>query len=239
MREFEFTVHYDEGADDLMDLFIGTPALHARSQACFANAASMWRIDRITGPADVLDRVDDIYLDESVCNECLDMHQCDSTREYQLLDADDERRLVYTRREEIDRCHSIPYLAVEHVGDGVLLDAERSGSEYVWRVLMPEATAVGELYDAIDDNLRGGLSLELDHVSSVEGWGDAALTGADLTFEERQTLTTAVRAGYYQTPRETTVNELGERLDVPRSTVQYRLQRAEQKVIEGFAQRQF
>jgi len=239
MREFEFTVHYEPGADDLMDRFIDTPSLHARSQACFANAAAMWRIDRIVGPAEVLDQVEKLYLDESVCNECLDMHQCDSTREYHLLDSETEQRLIYTRREEIDRCHSIPYLAVDHVGDGVLLDAERSGAEYVWRVLMPEATAVGELYDTIAKNLRPGLSLELDHVSAVRGWEAEAMAVTDLSVEERQTLSAAVSAGYYRTPRETTVDELAERLDVPRSTVQYRLQRAEQKVIEGFAERQF
>jgi len=239
MREFEFTVHYEPGSDDLMDLFVETPALAARSQACFANAASMWRIDRIAGPAEALDRLEALYLDESVCNECLDMHQCDSTREYHLLEASAQERLIYTHREEIDRCHSIPYLAVEHVGDGVLLDAKRSGTEYVWRVLMPEATPVGELFDAIDRKLRDGLSLELDHVSAVRGWGSPATPASDLSVEERTTLTTAVAAGYYNTPRETTVDELAEQLDVPRSTAQYRLQRAEQKVIEGVAQQQF
>ncbi|QGA82130.1 helix-turn-helix domain-containing protein [Halomicrobium sp. LC1Hm] len=235
MREFEFTVQYESGADDLMDLFVETPSLYARSQACFANADAMWRIDRIVGPSDVLDRLDDLYLDESICNECLDMEQCSSTREYQLLDAGPEHRLVYTRRQEIDRCHSIPYLAVDYVGDGVLFDAERSGDEYVWRVLMPEATPVGELYDAIERNLRDGLTLELGHVAGIDGWrGDDAFD-ADLTVEERRTLQAAVDAGYYRTPRETTVGELGERLDVPRSTVQYRLQRAEGKAVEQFA----
>ena len=234
MREFEFTVHYEPGADDLMDLFVETPSLHARSQTCFANADAMWRIDRIVGPADVLDRLDDLYLDESTCNECLDMERCNSTREYQVLDAGTEHRLIYTRRQEIDRCHSIPYLAVDHVGDGVLLDAERSGDEYVWRVLMPEATSVGELYDAIDGNLRDGLTLELGHVAPVEGWNDRR-DWDDLSVEERRTLQAAVDAGDYCTPRETTVDELAGDLGVPRSTVQYRLQRAEGKVIERFA----
>jgi len=234
MREFEFTVHYEPGADDLMDLFIDSPSLSARSRACFANEVAMWRIDHVAGPAGVLEQLDDIYLDESACNECLDMHECDSTREYQLLDRSAEHRLIYTHREEIDRCHSIPYLAVDCVGDGVLLDAERSGADYVWRVLMPEASPVGELYDTIDAKLRSGLSLELNHVAESTGWEMQGTVNDDLSVEERRTLETAVDAGYYQTPRETTVNDLGSRLDVPRSTVQYRLQRAEQKVVEGF-----
>lgn len=233
MREFEFTIHYERGSDDLMDLFIETPSLAAQSQSCFANDAAMWRIDYVAGPSDVLGRLDDIYLDESACNECLDMHECDSVREYQVLDRSEEHRLIYTRREEIDRCHSIPYLAVDQVGDGVLLDAERSGSEYVWRVLMPEESQVGELYDAIEEKLRSGLTLELGHVSASSGWNAPTTVTDDLSVAERRTLEAAVADGYYQTPRETTVDDLGTRLDVPRSTVQYRLQRAEQKVIEG------
>lgn len=238
MREFEFTVQYERGADDLMDRFIETPSLHARSQSCFANENAMWRIDRITGPSGSLDDIAEMYLDESVCNECLDMHHCDSTREYQILDQGPECRLIYTRREKIDRCHSIPYLAVDHVGDGVLLDAERSGSEYVWRVLIPEASPVSDLYDAIDRKLRGGLSLKLNHVTEPDGWSTTDTAADELSIDERQTLETAVSAGYYQTPRETTVDELGKRLDVPRSTAQYRLQRAEQKVIQAFVDEQ-
>lgn len=233
MREFEFTVRYDAGADDLMDLFIDTPSLRAQSQTCFANDVAMWRVDHLSGPPDVLDRVDDVYLDESVCNECLDLDRCDSAREYHVMEECPDERLVYTRRIDIDRCHSIPSLAVEHVGDGVLLDATRSGEAYVWRVLMPEASSVGELYDAVEAKLRSGLSLELGHVSEQSGWTGRETTAAELTAEERQTLEAAVADGYYRTPRETTVEALGERLAVPRSTVQYRLQRAEQKVMNG------
>lgn len=233
MREFAFTVRFDRGADDLMDLFVETPDLEARSQACFANDRAMWRVDDVTGPADALERLDEIYLDEAVCNECLDTEHCESTREYHVLDRGREHRMIYTRREAIGRCHSVPSLAVEEVGDGVLLEAIRDGDAYVWLLLVPDETAVGRLYDRVRAKLRDGLSLELSRVTDAD-----RTTFADservLTTAERATLETAAEADYYGVPRGTTVAALADALDTPRSTVQYRLQRAEEKLVDRY-----
>ena len=235
MREFEFVLTFEAGADELMDLFIEHEGLRTQTAACFANDRSMWRVDHVVGPSGPLDAVADRFLDESVCNECLDLERCTSTREYQVLSERPEHRVYFTRREEIQHCHSIPYLAVDHVGDGLLIEAERSGSEYVWRLLVPDDCAVGELYDRIDANLREGISLELGHLSDPKNWNGGIGTADLLTPEERETVAAAVEAGYYGTPREATVADLAETLDTPHSTVQYRLQRAEEKVIERYA----
>jgi hypothetical protein len=233
MREFAFTVRFERGADPLMDVFIDEPGLRTRSQACFADEQSMWRVDAVHGPPDALERVDDRYFDESECNECLDVERCDSTREHTVIDRGPEHRIVYTRRRYIVGCHSIPTLAVREIGDGLLFESRRQGEAYTWIVLMPGDAAVGELYDRIRAELRDGLSLELGHVSDVE---TASFLGPDrvLSATERATLEAAVDAGYYGTPRETTVAELAESLGEPRSTVQHRLQRAEASIVEQF-----
>jgi predicted DNA binding protein len=44
----------------------------------------------------------------------------------------------------------------------------------------------------------------------------------------------AVERGYYETPREITVEELAEELDLPRSTLSYRLRRAEAELVRSF-----
>ncbi|WP_436926992.1 helix-turn-helix domain-containing protein [Halosimplex amylolyticum] len=235
MREFEFVLTYEAGADELMDEFVGESELRARTAACFANERSMWRVDHVLGPEPALDAVETRFLDESVCNECLDVEGCASTREYQVLSRDPEHRVYFTRREEIQHCHSIPYLAVDHVGDGLLIEAERDGPEYVWRLLVPDGCAVGELYDRIDERLREGIGLELSHVSDPKNWNGGYDTDGMLSTEEREAVASAVEAGYYGTPRETTVADLAEELDTPHSTVQYRLQRAEEKVMTRFA----
>lgn len=235
MRELEFVLTYRAGADELMDVFVEQPGLRAQTAACFANDRSMWRVDHVLGSPDALDAVETRFLDETTCNECLDVEGCTSSREYQVVSSDPEHRVYFTRREEIQHCHSIPYLAVDHVGDGLLIEAERRDDEYVWRLLIPDDCAVGELYDRIDAQLRDGISLELGHVSDPQNWNGGFGTAGLLTPEERETVASAVEAGYYGTPRDATVEDLADDLDTPHSTVQYRLQRAEEKIVERFA----
>ena len=131
MREFEFVLTYEAGTDELMDEFIERSGLRAQTAACFATERSMWRVDHVLGSESALNAVETRFLDESVCNECLDIVGCSSTREYQVLSDDPEHRVYFTRYEEIRHCHSTPYLAVDHVGDGLLIEAERCGDEYV------------------------------------------------------------------------------------------------------------
>ncbi|MFC6756302.1 helix-turn-helix domain-containing protein [Halomicroarcula sp. GCM10025894] len=47
----------------------------------------------------------------------------------------------------------------------------------------------------------------------------------------------AVDYGYYRTPRDVSLTELADRLDVSRSTLQYRLQRAEAWIVRSFVTR--
>ena len=49
-----------------------------------------------------------------------------------------------------------------------------------------------------------------------------------LSPKQEAALQTAVEHGYYESPREVDVGELADHLDVPRSTLTYRLRRAEE-----------
>ncbi|SHH03336.1 helix-turn-helix domain-containing protein [Halobaculum gomorrense] len=64
-----------------------------------------------------------------------------------------------------------------------------------------------------------------------------ALDAEDLlTDGQRELLAAAIRAGYYDTPRETTLTELAEQQEIAKSTASERLHRAEGKVIKRFAE---
>ena len=52
--------------------------------------------------------------------------------------------------------------------------------------------------------------------------------------EQEAALRAAVEHGYYESPREIDVGELAEHLDVPRSTLTYRLRRAEQRLAKQY-----
>lgn len=57
-----------------------------------------------------------------------------------------------------------------------------------------------------------------------------------LTDGQRELLASAIRAGYYDTPRESTLTQLADRKGIAKSTASERLHRAEGKVIKRFAE---
>ncbi|MFB6196602.1 MAG: helix-turn-helix domain-containing protein [Haloplanus sp.] len=234
MKEIEFAVRYERGVDELMDVFHAHPTLSCRSSACYSSTTAMWRIDHVRGPADAIEAFADVFLDEDRCNECLDRRSCESRREYHVLDRAPESRTIYTYRQEVDRCHSLPYFVLDHVGEGVVFESRRTDGDYRWKILYPGDQPVGELFDTIEGTLRDGLSLELSHLRQSGNWDAGTRTAFRLSHAEWEVLTEAVDAGYYTRPREVTVEELSERLDLPRSTVQYRLRSAEDLVVSEF-----
>lgn len=234
MREFAFTVEYESGADRLMDTFIEYPELTAKTVTCSVTPQSVWRVDRLTGPAEAIDVVHEPYLDPERCDECLHDGCCHVNQEYEVLSGDTTSRTIYLYQDEIDGCHSIPYLSAKHLGDGLLYEALRRGSHHEWRVLMRDDSAVGELYDVLQSDLREGLTLSLRHLGQPTHWCDEAVCTADLSYEQRHAIEAAVEHGYYETPRSMSAEELAAELEVPRSTLQYRLRRAEAWLARGF-----
>lgn len=231
MHEFEFVVRFDPGADRLMDVFQRHRSLTTRSSVCHTTDRTMWRVDHVKGASDALDAFDAVFLDETRCNECLAAPECDTHRQYHVLDRTANSRTVYTIREEVHRCHSVPHHVYGHVGDGVIFESRRQGGEYRWRVLYPEDRPVGELYDAIGAQLREGLSLDLVHLSRAGNWDAESRVAAELSPEHWRTLEVAVERGYFERPRQVTVADLSDVLDAPRTTVQYRLRTAEDRIV--------
>lgn len=227
MREFIFTINYDAGVDPIMDVFIDYPSTMATSLACCVTTQSMWRVDRITGPENALDVLDTVYLDSQHCNECLGTENCHTPSEYTVLDRETRQRTIYTYRPEVEDCHSIPYRAAQQLGDGLLFQTTRHDTQHEWRILMRDEAAVGELYDAIQQGLHDGVQVELNQLGTPSHWCEEVVTIADLPYEQREALTTAIGQGYYETPRGTSVAAIADNLGIPRSTLQYRLQRAE------------
>ena len=227
MREFEFIVTYDRGADPIADVFITYPQLMSKSLTCTVTTDSIWHLDRIAGPEEALTALDDVFLDPKHCNECLDAEHCQTDWEYEVISRGTTSRTVYAYGTEADDCHSIPHLAATHIGEGLLYDTAQKGDQYTWRILMPDDAKVGELHDAIDSEMRDGLRMTLNHLSDPTHWGDDVVSLADVPYEQRELIKEAVARGYYETPRGITTQELAEELGLPQSTVQYRLARAE------------
>ena len=228
MREFVFTVEYEKGANEVMDLFIENPDLHAKTMAVHATADSMWRLDRITGPTEALEEFDAVVDNVTLCNEVIGMCGAPVVEwNYEILSSTADSRIVYSCRKEGDGVQSIPYVAAKHIGDGLLMQAERRGKQYQWRLLIDDDDTVGAIYEEVSEGLSDGLSLSVQRLSEPKCWFDDDLDSDELPPEQQAALEAAVEHGYYQTPRENTVQEISEKLDIPNSTLQYRLTRAE------------
>ncbi|MFC7057266.1 helix-turn-helix domain-containing protein [Halovenus salina] len=236
IREFEFVLKFEPGADRLMDVFRQHDSLSLWSSAIFVSSKHMWRLDHAKGADEALSAFDEVFLDDSRCNECFDVHECETGRTYHVLDHRETSRTIYTLRHEIEACRSLPHFILDYVEEGVVFESRRAESEYRWRVLLPGDHPIGEVYDSIESNLRDGVSLSLSHISSAGNWNATKRVISDFSPDHWQVLQAAVDHGYYERPRDVTVSDLAAILDEPRSTVQYRLRTAEDRIMSQFVQ---
>ncbi|MFC4438043.1 MULTISPECIES: helix-turn-helix domain-containing protein [Natrialbaceae] len=234
MREFAFTVVYERGADHLMDVFIEHPRLYAQTVSCHASEDTMWRVDEVTGPRDALEAYDERLDGIERCSSIRGMGGCHVDWTCETLAKRPTSRLIYSRQSEGDGCRSIPYLAAKHLGDGVLCRAEQHGSEYRWRLLAEDDTAMSAIYDELERNLRDGLELAFERISRPVEWDADRVTGSDLPYEQREALELAVEHGYYDAPRRLSLQEIADAEGIPTSTLQYRLTRAEAWLARSF-----
>ncbi len=80
-------------------------------------------------------------------------------------------------------------------------------------------------------------ALETMGMDYVVDYVHDAIDAEDLLTEGQRTLlAAAIRTGYYDTPRETTLTELADKQGIAKSTASERLHRAEGKVIKRFAE---
>ncbi len=116
---------------------------------------------------------------------------------------------------------------------GFVVDARSSSPEFQprgWheRWLLPDREAIHEIWQrARDDGFAFSL-LEFHQAGRVDG----AHHGLDaLTDEQRRTIAAAYEAGYFAEPRETSLEELGDALDLSASAVGGRLKRGMKTLI--------
>jgi len=235
-REFEFVLRFDPGADELMDIFRQHESLSLWSSAIFVGGDHMWRLDHAKGTEDALSAFNEVFLDETRCNECFDVDDCETSRSYHVLDSRKTSQTIYTLRREISACQSLPTFIRNHVEKGTVFESRRTNDEYRWRVLYPGSYPIGDVYDRMESHLREGVSLSVSHITSAGNWKATERIITDLSPEHWRVLNTAVSHGYYKRPRAVSVADLASILDEPRSTVQYRLRTAEDRIMSQFVE---
>lgn len=230
MRELTFTIEFESGADPLMDRFIEQPELAADAVAACVRRDRFWRIERFAGPRQALDGVEGYWFDDGppATGE-------DSTHE--RLERSRTTLVVYTFIERLHTRNSVPALAARHLDLGHVFQTQRRDDRQRWRLLMRSDENVDVFYDALRTHLPDDRRLSMGRLGDVERWEFDSTATISLPREQRDTVRAAIEHGYYETPRKVTVEQLADRLDVPASTVSYRLRAAEATLAKGYFRR--
>jgi predicted DNA binding protein len=229
MRELVFALEYEPGCNRVADALADHPDARVRSLSLHATAERLWRVDHANGTPDALDAIEDAFHNSDYYADCLATEDCGATQTTRVLDRTDGALVLYSDWERTPTCASVPHIARDHLGDGVLFETRHEGRHYTWRLIHSgegdPAAFFDDLGAAVGECARLEMLRTADTTASAGG-SDGKTSG--LSPEQEAALRAAVEHGYYESPREVDVGELAEHLDVPRSTLTYRLRRAEE-----------
>lgn len=110
---------------------------------------------------------------------------------------------------------------------GLLLKAETNDRGWTNRLHLPDREALAALWECCEET---DISFELHRMFRQDEWtGD---TVPELTDEQRVALVRAHEEGYFEEPRETSLEELAERLDISPTAVGGRIRRGTGQLVE-------
>lgn len=232
MRELVFALTYEPGCNAVADTLADHPDARIRSLSLHATAKSLWRVDHATGPSRALDAIEETVRTADYYADCLATDECGATQRTEVLERTADTLVLYSYWKRTPTCVSVPHIARDTLGDGLLFETNHRGREYTWRIIHSGAGEVRDLLDTLESTLGDCATVEMRRLTTAEESPSPEPSLIDgLPPNQRAALRAAVEAGYYETPRETDVAALAEKLDVPRSTLTYRLRRAEAHVM--------
>jgi len=133
-----------------------------------------------------------------------------------VLQKFDDRALVDIRWQRTET----PLFELIEGSDAMLVDATGTADGWTATLRFPDHDSLTRFYETCRER---GVSLELQGINE-SGLGERE-DDFGLTPPQRETLTAAFEAGYFDVPRETTLAELADRLDVSEQAVSERLRR--------------
>lgn len=230
MRELVFALEYEPGCNRVADTLAAHPNARIRSLSLHATADRLWRVDHATGPPDALDDIEDAFRTADYYADCLATEDCGATQTTQVLDHTDDTLVLYSDWERTPTCASVPHIARDHLGNGVLFETRHESRHYTWRLIHSGEGDVAAFFQTLRDAVGDCAQMEMLRTTETAGAGGEISVGYSLSPEQEAALRAAVEHGYYESPRNVDVGDLAEHLDVPRSTLTYRLRRAEEQL---------
>ncbi|MDL5363098.1 helix-turn-helix domain-containing protein [Halalkalicoccus sp. NIPERK01] len=231
MRELVFALEYEPGCNRVADTLADHPDARIRSLSLHVTAERLWRVDHATGEAAALVDIEDAFFTSDYYADCLATEDCGATQTTEILDHTDDTLVLYSYWERTPTCASVPHIARDHLGDGVLFETRHEGRHYTWRLIHSSEGNVAAFFNDLEAAVGDCARMEmLRTTDSTAPMGDTDGKASGLSPKQESALRAAVEHGYYESPRGVDVGELATHLGVPRSTLTYRLRRAEEQL---------
>lgn len=112
--------------------------------------------------------------------------------------------------------------------EGAILEGRSMEGYWLFRFRFPDHDHVAQFYQHLTDHDVTGFRIERIYELTARSGRDER---SDLTPEQREAAVLAARRGYFSTPREVTLEELGEELGISEQAVSQRLRRATETII--------
>ncbi|MFB6210884.1 MAG: helix-turn-helix domain-containing protein [Halobacteriales archaeon] len=228
MRELVFDLEYAPGCNDLADTLAEYPDTRIRSLSLHATTDSLWRVDHVTGSKDALTAIEEAFLATDYYTDCLTPDQCGASQTTQVLESTDKMLVLYSYWERTSSCASVPHMALERLGDGVLFETHKEKRRYTWRIVHSGDGDVRAFFDDLEASVADCVDIDFQRLTDASSPVELTTDGDELSPAQEKALQAAVEHGYYEQPREIDVEELADYLDVARSTLNHRLRRAEE-----------
>ena len=237
MRELVFALDYEPGSNALADTLADHPDARIRSLSLHATAESLWRVNHVTGPSDALGAIEDVFLTMDYCADCLATEECGANSRTQVLQHTDDMLVLYSYWERTPSCTSVPHIALKWLGDGALFETHHEQRRDRWRVIYSGDGDVRGFLDELEHAVADCAAVEMLRLTGASSTSPDGYTDMDgLPPEQSEAFRAAVEHGYYETPRAIDLGELAEKLDIPRSTLTYRVRRAEAQIAKQFVE---
>lgn len=233
MRELVFSLDYEPGYNPVADTLAAHPDCEIRSLSCHVTPESLWRVDHATGSEEALADLEAAFREATYCSDCLVTEDCGADCKVQVLDRSADTLVIYTYWNRAEVCTSVPHLALDYLGDGLLFETEREERRYRWRIVLSSDADVHAFFDALGAEVGDCAGMEMLRLTDLSPQRQHE-NDTGLPREQREALLAAVEHGYYETPRRIDLTDLAGSLGVPRSTLSYRLRRAEAALAREF-----
>ena len=150
MRELVFALEYEPKCNrvadtlaDYPDAWIRSLSLHVTEDRLLARRSRYWDTPMLS----LISKTP--FSTATTMRTVSQTEDCDATQTTQILDQTDDTLVLYSYWERTPLCSSIPHIARDHLGDGLLFDTRHESRHYTWRIIHSGEGDVSAFFDEL------------------------------------------------------------------------------------------